>query len=376
MTPSIFHDDLREFLVEHEGPRLSLYMPTHRHYPDNLQDPIRYKNLLKTLEESLRSAYSSRDAKPLLAPYRDLAEDRDFWNHTWDGLAVLGTTNLFKVMKLQRPVPELAVASDSFHIKPLLRILQSADRYQVLSLNRHNVKLFEGNRDQLDEVELPAGVPHTITEALGEELTEKSRNFSSHGISHGHHARKDELDIDEDRFFRAIDKAILEAYSKPSGLPLVLAALGQYHTPFHKISRNPYLLDRGIETDAAALTGDQLCQRAWSVVLPEFHARLHKLAEEFGQAKSRGLGSDDVNEVARAAAESRIDAMLVEAERLIPGKLDHQTGKLTLSQLNDPQADDLLDDLAEMVLSRGGHTIVVPAADMPTKSGVAATYRF
>jgi len=43
---------------------------------------------------------------------------------------------------LQRPVPELAVVAESFHVKPLIRILQSADRYHVLGLNRQQIKQF------------------------------------------------------------------------------------------------------------------------------------------------------------------------------------------------------------------------------------------
>ena len=38
--------------------------------------------------------------------------------------------------------------------------------------------------------------------------------------------------------------------------------------------------------------------------------------------------------------------------------------------------DDLLDDLAELVLRMGGQVQVVPADRMPTQTGVAATYRF
>ena len=38
---------LDELLFDHKPPCVSLYQPTHRHYPDNQQDPIRYRNLLK-----------------------------------------------------------------------------------------------------------------------------------------------------------------------------------------------------------------------------------------------------------------------------------------------------------------------------------------
>jgi uncharacterized integral membrane protein len=39
---------------ECDPPCLSLFQPTHRDHPDNQQDPIRFKNLVKALEESLR----------------------------------------------------------------------------------------------------------------------------------------------------------------------------------------------------------------------------------------------------------------------------------------------------------------------------------
>jgi hypothetical protein len=384
MEPSIIQDNLRVLLAEHEPPCLSVYLTTHRHHPENLQDPIRYKNLLKVLEESLLSQHSFGEAGILLDPYRALANDADFWNHTWDGLAVLGAAGVFRVIKLQRPVSELAVVANRFHVKPLLRILQSADRYQVLSLNRRQIKLFEGNRDHLDEIDLAAGVPRTITEALGDELTDPHQTVASYGgtaqgssMRHGHGSRKDEVEIDEERFFRAVDRAILEHHSQPSGWPLILAALAQYHTPFRRVSRNPFLIENGIEVDPSSLTIDQLRQRAWTIVEPEFRSRLRKLSDRFEEARSKGLGSDVLSQVALAAVESRVESLLVEAERRIPGQLDQATGGLTLSRLDDPQTDDLLDDLAQLVLNRGGQVVVVPAKDMPpTKAGAAAIFRF
>jgi hypothetical protein len=54
---------------------------------------------------------------------------------------------VFQFYRLQRPVPELVVVVESFHVKPLIRILQSADRYHLLGLNRQQIKLLEGNRE-------------------------------------------------------------------------------------------------------------------------------------------------------------------------------------------------------------------------------------
>ena len=383
INQTTIQDGLPILLADHEPPCLSLYQPTHRRNPENLQDPIRYKNLLKALEESLRGRYAIKDTASLLDPFHQLAGNKEFWNHTWDGLAVLGAAGVFRIIKLQRPVAELAVAANSFHIKPLLRILQSADRYQVLSLNRGEVKLFEGNRDSLDEIELAEGVPRTITEALGEELTEPHQTVSSYGgtalgssMRHGHGSKPDETDIDEERFFRAVDRAILKLHSRPAGIPLILAALGQYHAPFRKISHNPFLTLKGIEVDATFLALDQLSKRAWEVVEPEFRSRLSQLTDEFEEARSKGVGGDDLATVAQAAVEGRVGSLLVEAERQIPGHVNKETGQVTFSSLEDPQVDDLLDDLAELVLKKGGKVVVVPVGNMPTTTGLAAVFRF
>jgi hypothetical protein len=380
---SLANDYAAGLLDTPEPPCLSLYQPTHRHRPDNQQDPIRFRNLVKAMEQSLRQKYAAREVKPLLEPFLALSEDRDFWNHTLDGLAMLGAPGLFRVYQLQRPVPELVVVAESFHIKPLLRILQSADRYQILGLNRQAIKLFEGNRDALDEIDLAPGVPRTITEALGEELTEPHMTVASYGMGaggpamrHSHGSKKDELDKDAERFFRAVDRAILERHSRPSGLPLILAALPEYHNLFRQVSQNPFLMAEGIDIHPDALPVDAFRERAWRVVEPRYLARLAGLVEEFGKAKSKGLGSDKLAVVAEAAVAGRVATLLIEADRHVPGRIDYACGRIEPGDLAHPEIDDLLDDLGELVLKKGGQIVIVPAERMPTQTGIAAVYRF
>ena len=55
MTP--LTPDFRHALAGAQPPCLSLFQPTHRHYPDNRQAPIRFGNLVKELEQSLSQKY-------------------------------------------------------------------------------------------------------------------------------------------------------------------------------------------------------------------------------------------------------------------------------------------------------------------------------
>jgi len=370
-------------LADHEPPCLSLYQPTHRHHPDNQQDPIRFRNSLKVLEASLRQKYATREVRPLLAPFRILAEDRAFWNHTLDGLAVLATSGLFKIYRLQRSVPELAVVADSFHTKPLLRILQSADRYQILGLNRHEMRLFEGNRDAVDEIEPLPEVPRTIADVIAEQTGEPERKNRVYGPAapggttrQGTDVREEGLASDTERFFRAIDRAVLEQYSRPSGMPLLLAALPEHHHLFRTVSRNPFLAAEVIDTYPADLSLDALRERAWQLILPHYLERLSGLIERFHAAKSNGLGADDLAEIATVAAAGRIAMLLIDADREIPGTFDVATGAIRRGDLDHPEVDDLLDDLGERALRTGSEVVIVPSARMPTETGIAAIYRF
>ena len=381
---SLNNDYTAGILDAGEPPCLSLYQPTHRCHPENQQDPIRYRNLVKALEESLRQKYPTHEIQPLLDPFLALADDRDFWNHTHDGLAVLAAKGKFQIYRLQRPVAELIVVADSFHTKPLMRILQSADRYQVLGLSRQEIKLFEGNRDALGEIELAPGVPRTMTEALGAELTESHQTVASYGgagwgqspMHHGHGGKTSEIEIDDERYFRAVDRGILEHHSRPSALPLILATLPEHRQMFHQVSHNPFLMEKGIDIYPDALPLDELRQRAWQVVEPQYLARLAALVEAFGSARAKELGHEELALIAKAVVAGRVATLLIEADREVPGRIDAVTGDIKLDDLANPEVDDVLDDLGALALKMGGQVVIVPTERMPTKTGIAAIYRY
>ena len=383
-TISLTNEVLAGLSSENAPPCLSLYQPTHRRHPENQQDPIRFRNLVKELEASLGREYPTAETRLLLEPFEALAHDAEFWNHTLDGLAVLGGPGIFRALRIPQSVAELVVVADSFHTKPLRCFLQSVDRYQVLGLSFDKIRLFEGNRHALDELDLVPGVPRTIADALGTELTEPHQTVASYGgvggasnrMHHGHGGKADEADIDADRFFRAVDRAVLEHYTKPSGLPLILAALPEHHHLFHQVSQNPLLVDEGIRFNSDSLPADELRALAWKAVEPRYQARLASLREGFEQARSKGVGSDDLAQVAEASPSGRVETLLIDADRKIAGRFDGATGRVELANLSDPHIDDLLDDLGELVAKTGGTVLVIPTAGMPSRTGLAAIYRY
>ncbi len=379
---SLAKDFSEGVLSNAQAPCLSLYQPTHRSHPENAQDPIRFQNLVKELESSLAQQHPARDIEPLLAPLHALVADRNFWQHTADGMAALSAPGFFRVYRVQRTVPELAIAADSFHLKPLLRTLQSAGDYHVLGISRDSVALYRGNRYALDPVELAPDVPTRSSDVPGasnrhDENEGAMRSLGS-GISVGYRRtpKSDVVDNDAEKFMRAVDKAVHEHYSQPTKLPLLLAGLPENESMFRSVSHNPQLVEAGIGAAAESMSIDQLRERAWALIEPTYRARLAGHVDAYGVASGRQQASDDLAAIAKSALEGRVATLLVEAERRIPGRIDAATGAVQPKELANPDTDDLLDDVAELVMKNGGEVVVVPAERMPSTTGAAAVFRY
>ncbi len=380
--------DFLKLSGDRQSPCVSLYLPTHRFHPDNQQDPIRYRNLLRQLGGMLADTAKEKSVRAMLDRFAEFSGDTMFWNHRTDGLAMLASPDTFEIFELQRPVAERLIVADSFHIKPLLRVQQSADRFQILGINRHEVRLYEGNRDVLDEVELANGVPRTIEEALGEELTEPHLTVARYGgaghggahggpaMFHGHGAKKDEVQQDNERFFRVIDRAVMDHHSQRSGLPLILASLPEHHDLFHTVSHNRLLVPESIPVDPPSISAERLREEAWRILLPRYLERLGKLVDDYQGAYVANRAAADLTDIAQALIAGRVGWLLVEADRQIPGQLDRVSGQVQFGNPEDTAMDDLLDDLAELALVMGGEVIIVPSERMPTASGAAAIFRF
>lgn len=379
--------DLAVLLGPHDPPCVSIFMPTHRAFPACQQDPIHFRNLLNGVEQTLRQKYPGHATQDLQEKLRGLLEDHAFWTHRLDGLAVLGSPNDFQVFDLERAVPERAIVTDSYHVKPLLRIVQSADRYHVLCLQRDEAKIYEGNRDALTRLEIP-GLPTNAEEALGDAVFVLRREQVPGGksagerfpaprgpnVPPGHPATRDDAKLDAERFFRAIDRAVWEKVSRPADLPLVLVALPEHQAVFRSESHNPRLLETGVERSPAGMSEKDLRQSAWKCVEPNYLSSLQKICDDFEVARARGLASMDLADAAPAAHDARVGILLIEADRVIPGRIHPGTGQVV--QTGATQEDDVLDDLAEMVLRRKGTVVVVPKERMPSSTGLAAIYRF
>ena len=298
-----------------------------------------------------------------------------FWNKSKEGLAVLANQDKCLVYRLSQTVNERAIVADSFHIKPLIRVFQSSDRYHVLALTRTSFKLYEGNRYGFEKIKIDEDTPTTLDEVLGTDLTDPGLGSGRSPVLHGLNSKPEEVDKDTERYFRYVDKFVTEKYSNKTSLPLVLVALTEHQGTFRNLSHNKHLLEEAVKIDPESISEDKLHQAIWEVLEPLYVEKTKVLVDRFENSRAKSLGSDDIVEIARASTENKIQTLLLEAGRIVKGSVT-EDGKLVEEGQTDDTNEDALDDIAESVFRNSGEVIVLPKERMPSTTGAAAIYRY
>lgn len=410
-------ESLRPLLGPHEPPCLSLYLPTHRSVPDNTVDRPAYRHLLEAFELALGLSHSRAESERLLHPLRVLEADRNFWEHTRDGLAVLAAGGVAHGFLLQRPVTPLALVTSRFHLLPLVRLLVGLERFTILSLTSREAAAYEATawadvaataaaRDvtigPLDPLPLRAGAeaPPAMTLSrdlvIDEEIREPHRVQVGKGpsgraavrvVHGGAGAKQDDIDDDTESFLRQVDAVVEAQVSRPTGLPLVLVAAPPLAAVFRGLSSNPLLLEDYVPRDPHLMASTELA----AVVAPVFAAaharRIDRELAAFRRARDHGLAIEDLAEIGRAAVAGRVATLLLESDRFIPGSFDPATGRVTCQ--GEPPGDpsrtgdipaatthDVLGLLAEAVLLHGGGIVSLARTAMPSPSPAAAMLRY
>lgn len=380
--------DLKQ-LIETSGEWcVSLYMPTHRTGREQQQDPIRFKNLVARAQEKLlESGLRRPEVQALLRPAERLLTDRVFWRHQSDGLAVFLSPGSSQKYRLPSRFDEFIGIAKSFHVKPLLPLLSRARKFYILALSINEVRLFLGNRDTIDEVELE-NIPTNMQEALWMDDPEKHADFhtgaSSPGregkrqaVFHGHGEKSATEKTNMLRYFQHVDRG-LNTLLEEKDIPMVLAGVDYLLPIYHQASTYAGLLEEGLEGNPEELAGKELHKMAWDLVQPIFKEDQNQALERFKQLNGQGneLVSTDLETVVKAANFGRIETLFVSLGVQKWGRFNSQQNTMILDEGPGPENEDLLDFAAMHTLINSGKVYAVQPEYLPGDSKLAAILRY
>lgn len=382
---TITREEIRDLLQLPGKPCVSIYMPTVRAGLGAQQNPIRLKNLLRSVHEKLaETGMESTEAAELMAPVRELVDDPTFWQEQEGGLIIFRSPDALRTYRLPTPIDELAMVNERFHVKPLFTMLAEDRPFYVLAISLKNIRLIAATRHHAEELEIP-GVPRSLTEALGDltrqhspfQASTSSKTVARSPIFHGHGTGEDNLKAEIVQFFNLADKALLKHMDRD--LPVVLAGVEYLLPRYKETTELPHVLDEGLTGNAENLSPDELRDKAWEIVEPVLTAALRKAAERYGDLLSTGRASSRYDEILQAAHDGRIDTLFVARGVRLWGTYDPKARAIRIQENQTTQRkgnEDLLDLAAIQTFQNGGQVYAVPQQDVPGGQEVAAVFRY
>jgi hypothetical protein len=381
----ITREDIQDLLQVSGGPCISLYMPTIRGSEQTQQNPIRFKNLLRSLEERLGGmGLPNGTAGELMEPLRGLLDDHAFWQTQSDGLAVFRSPEMLRTWRLPIELDELAVVENRFHLKPLFSLLSGDGRFYVLALSLKSLRLIAATRYSAEELELP-GVPRSLTEALGElsrrfsqfQPSTSSKTVARSPIFHGHGTGEDDLKAEIRKFFSLADKALLKHMDRH--VPVVLAGVEYLLPRYKETTGHPLILDDALTGNAEGLSPEELRDAAWEIVEPVFLEERRKARDRYFELLGTGRASSRYDDVLPATHDGRVDTLFVARGVRLWGTYDEKARAVRLQEDQDAQSngsEDLLDHASVQTFLNGGTVFAVPQAEVPDGQAMAAIYRY
>jgi hypothetical protein len=368
---------------------VSIYMPTHRTGSEIQQDPIRLKNLLDEAGNRLQEAgLRSPDARQMLEPAYDLVpRQREFWQHQSDGLAIFLSADNFHYYRLPHRFEEFVSVAGRYHLKPLIPLLSEAGHFYILALSQNEIRLLQGSRDSVSEVELK-NVPPSLAEALKWDDPERQLQWHT-GTSfpagqyraaafHGHGVTNAEQSKDEIlRYFQKIDAGLADLLAGERA-PLVLAGVEYLFPIYRQANSYRHLIAEGIPGNPDELSAEELHRRAWPIVQPIFKGGQTEAVERYWQTSGNNsrLVSTDLHEIVPAAHFERVEVLFVALGIQQWGTFDADTGDVHLRAEAGPGDFDLLDFAAVHTILNGGAVYAVAPQDVPDTGPAAALFRF
>ncbi|MCX7596992.1 MAG: hypothetical protein N2235_25250 [Fischerella sp.] len=377
-------DELAILTAEANTNCVSIYMPTYKMSTETLQNPIRFKNLMRSAEEKLiENGLRPQDARDLLLPAQEL-DEYEFWQHQSDGLAIFISKNLFSYYTVPLDFQELVVVTDRFHLKPLMSLLTGDGVFYILALSQNLVRLFQATRFSIREIELE-DVPTSIAEALRYDDPEKSLQFHTRtpqsvsgdraAIFHGHGAGNDDEKENILRYFRKVNDGLQELL-KNQNSPLILAGV-DYLLPIYK-QANSYsnLIDEGITGNPDQLKAEELHAQAWQITQPYFEGARDEAVAYYQANLGTGKTASGIQEVVPAAYYQRVESLFVAVGQQNWGMFNPDTNSVQVHSEQKAGDEDLMDFAALHTLLNGGTVYAVAPEQVPGNAPIAAILRY
>lgn len=372
-------------------PCVSIYIPTTRTGKDVLEekDRIQLKSQWKKVYEKLKAKnFSQEKIDKLGEPIEKLIDDKNFWRHQSDGLAIFVADGVFEKFTVPVPFEAFTYVSDHFYLKPLVPMFNKDGRFYLLHLQLEEVKLYEATQYTIGEVDVSDLTPDQLEDRVGYDYEQKNSkhktqrnnigaNPNGTSTQHGYEPASRDRKSEILRYFTAVDKGIYKLLSNES-VPLVVACQDSLFPIYQEASRYNNLYPEVVPGNPEADYDNifELHAAALDVLEPHFRKNMDKKMEEFNELNPERTSSV-VSDILPAIYEGKVDTLFLQNREDLWGTYDEEMAKVKIDKEQTSENLSLMNLAAVKVLEQGGKVYLPEGHFMPNKeSKMNAVFRY
>lgn len=305
-----------------------------------INDP---SNIKTTLAEARRIAskdFEIEIVNSLLDPIEYLAKSKK-WLKSQSPTGIFVTKGFAGFMNIPFDIKDLVVVADSFHVKPLIKWMQIEKPFYLLHFGSYQARLFQGELSGLKELE---AIEYKKAKSKDTSIAYLERGISTL-ISHSH-------------------------------MPLILSGDPSDTETFKNLSPYKWVLSDSINGVEAEKEISVLHKKALQILKPFLEHQEQVQIQKYWAAKLKNQVSANLDEIIRLALKGEIKHLFINEKMNIWGQINYRSGQFVYhAKQIDAHDDDVLDDLAEIVMYHHGQVTVLPTHRMPDSQSAAAILR-
>ena len=331
---------LQALATEKNTPCVTISLNTNRTYPENAQDVIQLKNLLKEAEERVIKEFGKRPAASLLEKLSGIENEIDV-NYNLDSLHIYLSNDTKEIIKSTWAIKENGVhISDSFDIRSLINSYSRSEEYFILLLSQGGVKLYNAISDGI------------VNEFRNEDFPfSENQHYNTHADKGSDSKHLDDL-VRE--YFNKVDKALVKI-SNETGLNCVVICTEDNYSRLMQVADKPTIYLGHANVDYNNIDTEHLAKQGWEVVKSLQDKQRAEAISEMKGAVGQGTILTDLQEIYQASIDGRADLLMVHQDFAQPVLMKGtRTFELATDTSNSAVVDDITSNIAWNVLSKNG----------------------
>ena len=331
---------LEKLATEKNTPCVTVSLNTHRTYPENAQDAIELKNLLKEAEERVIKEFGKRPVSALLERLSKIEDEIDV-NYNLDSLHIYISNDTKEIIKSTWATNKNGVyIANTFNVRSLIKSYNRGEEYLILLLSQQGVKLYNAINDEI------------LNEIRNEDFPfSENSHYNTHSDKGSDSKHLDDL-VRE--FLNKVDKAVVKINNE-TGLNCFVICTEDNYSRLLQVADKSIIYHGHANIDYNKTDTNYIARQGWDKVKILQHNRRTDAISEIKEAVGQGNVFTDLQEIYQAAIDGRGDLLMMYEDFVQPVSMkSDRTFELEIDKTKPDVIDDITSNIAWEVFSKKG----------------------